>query len=246
MTVTLAHIWRHPVKGLGSEACQSVELTPEGAVEGDCAWAFLNAAAPDSDAWQPRRNYLQVAAGPRLAAITARSSGAGLTLTHSDRAPLALDPATPAGRDALADWIGDLWPSDRPGPARLVRAPRMGMTDSDFASVSIGNLASLRDLSARAGQPVDMRRFRINLWLDGLAPWAELDMPGGPDITLGSARLRPVAPIERCRAPDANPDTGTRDLGILKLLAEGWDTRDFGVVCTVSRAGTVSVGDALT
>ena len=37
MTVTLAHIWRHPVKGLGSEACQSVELTPEGAVEGDRA-----------------------------------------------------------------------------------------------------------------------------------------------------------------------------------------------------------------
>ena len=242
MTARLAHIWRHPIKGIGSEACQSVELSPEGAVEGDRAWAFLNDAAEDTDAWQPRRNFLQVASGPRLAAVSARTNGSLIDLSHPARPPLALDPVS--GGPELSAWLGDLWPDNRPGPARLVRAPRQGMTDMDFPSVSIGNLASLRELSKAAGQEIDMRRFRINLWLDGLDPWAERDLLDG-DITLGSARLIPVEPIGRCRAPDANPATGERDVAMLKLLGDHWSTRDFGVYFKVATPGTVSVGDPL-
>ncbi|WP_299956859.1 MOSC N-terminal beta barrel domain-containing protein [uncultured Roseobacter sp.] len=243
MTAKLAHIWRHPLKGLGSEAVERVDLDPEQAVVGDRVWALLNAEAEDTDDWQPRRNFLQVASGPRLSAITAAGTANGVRLTHPDRAPLDFNPAS--GTGVLADWIGDLWPDNRPGPARLVKAPAQGMTDVSYASVSIGNLASLRALSQKAGMDVDMRRFRINLWLDGLAPWEEIDLLKS-DITLGTATLSPVEPIERCRAPDANPVTGSRDLGMLRLLEDGWDTRDFGVYFKVSKAGSASIGDALT
>lgn len=243
MTGTLAHIWRHPIKGIGSEARQSVDLTPQEAVVGDRAWALLNANAADCDDWQARRNFLQVAAGPALAAITAQSVGDGIRLTHPARAPLDFKPNSDP--DALGAWIADLWPSDRPGPARLVQAPKQGMTDAPYASVSIGNLASLRALGQKAGIDVDMRRFRINLWIDGLAPWEEIDLLKG-DVTIGTATLSPVEPIERCRAPDANPTSGLRDLGILSLLEQGWKTRDFGVCFKVSKAGTASVGDVLT
>lgn len=242
MTARLAHIWRHPIKGIGSEACQSAELTPEGAVEGDRAWALLNQAAEDTDAWQPRRNFIQVASGPRLAAVTARTMGDRIALSHPDRAELVLDPAT--GGPELSAWLGDLWPGERPGPARLVRAPRQGMTDMEFASVSIGNLASLRALSEAAGMEVDMRRFRINLWLDGLEPWAETDLLER-EITLGGARLSPVEPIGRCRAPDANPETGERDVLMLKTLETHWNTRNFGVYFKVAAPGTIHVGDML-
>ena len=242
MNATLAHIWRHPIKGIGSEACKSAKLTPEAAVVGDRAWALLNADAPDTDDWQPRRNFLQVASGPALSAIGAVSRDTGVLLTHPDRDPLAFEPET--APDALGDWIGDLWPDTRPGPARLVKAPPQGMTDVPFASVSIGNLASLRALSQKAGFDIDMRRFRINLWLDGLAPWEEIDLLE-KDISLGSAALEPVEPIERCRAPDANPSSGTRDIGMLSLLEQGWDTRNFGVYFRVKTAGTVSIGDML-
>ena len=242
MTATLAHIWRHPIKGIGSEACTSVDLTPDAAVVGDRAWALLNEQAPDTDDWQPRRNFLQVASGPALAAIGAVSTETGVLLTHPHRDPLDLAPAT--APEALGHWIGDLWPPDRPAPARLVSAPPQGMTDVPFASVSVGNLASLRALSQKAGFDIDMRRFRINLWLDGLAPWEEIDLLGG-DITLGSATLAPVEPIERCRAPDANPRTATRDISMLGLLERAWDTRNFGVYFMVATAGTVTLGDAL-
>ncbi|MEL7133444.1 MAG: MOSC N-terminal beta barrel domain-containing protein [Pseudomonadota bacterium] len=242
MTAALAHIWRHPIKGIGSEACKSVDLTPDAAVVGDRAWALLNDQAPDTDDWQPRRNFLQVASGPALAAVGAVTTDRGVRLTHPDRDPLDFAPETQP--DALGVWVGDLWPAERPGPARLVKAPTQGMTDVPFPSVSIGNLASLRALSQRAGFDIDMRRFRINLWLDGLAPWEEGDLLQG-DITLGTATLQPVEPIERCRAPDANPMTATRDINMLNLLETGWNTRNFGVYFQVKSAGTVTIGDTL-
>ena len=242
MVATLAHIWRHPIKGIGSEACETAELTPQAAVVGDRAWALLNAAAPDTDDWQPRRNFLQVASGPALAAVGAVSTRDGVRLTHPAREPLVLRPGD--APEALAAWIGNLWPEGRPGPARLVKAPPQGMTDMPFASVSIGNLASLRALGQKAGTHVDMRRFRINLWLDGLAPWEEIDLLNR-DIRIGSVTLSPVEPIERCRAPDANPQNGTRDIGILSLLEEGWSTRAFGVYFKVTAGGSIAVGDKL-
>lgn len=242
MTGTLAHIWRHPIKGIGSEACEQIALTPEAAVVGDRAWALLNAEAEDTDAWQPRRNFLQVASGPALAAIGAVSTDTGVLLTHPQRDPLDFKPDTDPA--ALGTWIGDLWPAGRPGPARLVKAPPQGMTDVEFASVSIGNLSSLRALSQKAGMHIDMRRFRINLWLDNLAPWEEIDLLSR-DITLGGVTLSPVEPIERCRAPDANPQNGQRDIGMLCTLEDGWNTRDFGVYFKVKSGGTVAVGDRL-
>ncbi|MEL7099680.1 MAG: MOSC N-terminal beta barrel domain-containing protein [Pseudomonadota bacterium] len=241
MTGVLAHIWRHPIKGIGSEALEAAELTPEAAMVGDRAWALLNDAADDTDAWQPRRNFLQVASGPRLAQVGAVSTPDSVMLTHPERDPLA------NGTDgaALGAWIGDLWPEGRPGPARLVKAPAQGMTDVDFASVSIGNLASLRALSQKAGFDIDMRRFRINLWLDGLAPWEEIDLLGRAELRIGDVVMTPVEPIERCRAPDANPRSGMRDVGMLSLLEEGWNTRDFGIYVTVAEAGTMRFGDTL-
>ncbi|MEP3847661.1 MAG: MOSC domain-containing protein [Paracoccaceae bacterium] len=242
MNGRVAHIWRHPLKGIGSEACDSVELDPAQAVVGDRAYALLNDVAEDSDKWQARRNFLQVASGPRLSSIGAVTTNDGIVLTHPDRDPLNLKPHE--NGQALNDWIGDLWPAERPGPARLVSAPEQGMTDVPYPSVSIGNLASLKALRQKAGFDIDMRRFRINLWLDGLAPWEEIDLLKG-EISLGGARLKPVAPIERCRAPDANPANGQRDINMISTLEDGWNTRNFGVYFEVAQAGTVRIGDTL-
>ena len=239
MTGRLAHIFRHPIKGIGSESCETIRLRPESGVEGDRAWALLNEAAEDTDDWQPRRNFLHVASGPPLAAIRATTTKNGILLSHPDRDPKEIKPDTDGA--VLTNWIGDLWPAERPSPARLVKAPPQGMTDVPFASVSIGNLSSLKCLSRKVGFDVDMRRFRINLWLDGLAPWEEIDLLKG-DLRLGSATLSPVEPIESCRAPDANPVSGQRDIGMLGLLSDEWDTRDFGVYFKVSQAGEVAIG----
>ena len=241
-TGRLARIFRHPVKGIGNEALEAAALSPEGALAGDRAWALLTDAAPDCDAWQPRRNFLQVASGPRLAAVTARSDGDAVVLSHPDRPDFRLTGV--ADGPALGDWLAPLWPAERPAPARLVRAPGHGMTDMPDPFVSLGNLSSLRALSQRAGRDLDPRRFRINLWIDGLAPWEEFDLID-TNLALGAAALAVAERIGRCRAPEADPATGRRDVDICRVLDAGWGHTDFGVYCRVTEGATVRPGDAL-
>lgn len=237
----VAHIWRHPIKGIGSEALDQAQVSPEGALHGDRAWALLNSDAPNQDTWQPRRNFLQVASGPGLATIEARSDGPTITLTHPEAQPLTLLPE--ADGPALATWVTPFWPEDRPAPGRLVRAPGHGMTDMPDPWISLGNLASLKALSQRAGQDLDMRRFRINLWLDGLSAWEEQDWQGS--ITLGAMTFDIMEPIGRCRAPEANPATGRRDANTNNLLEAAGQNTDFGIYLRARSAGTLRVGDTL-
>lgn len=210
---------------------------------GDRAWAVLHANAPDTEEWQPRRNFLVVASGPRLAQIHARTEANGhITLTHPDADPTTIDPERDG--EKLKAWISPLWDSDRPAPARLVRAPAKGMADNGEAEVAILNLASLRALSDKLGQDLDIGRFRGNLVVDGLGPWGEFDLIGR-SIRLGGATLEVTRPTDRCRAPDANPLTGRRDANVLRALEDGWGHRDFGVYARVSQGGRVRAGDEL-
>jgi uncharacterized protein YcbX len=240
--VTLAAIRRHPVKGIGREALASVLLTPGAPLPGDRAWALAHEGAAEGDAWQPRRNFVVVASGPRLAQVTAETRVDGLSLRHPDRPPLDFDPATEGAR--LIDWVRPLWPEDRPAPVRLVPAPPAGMADNGAPQVSILNLASLRALSERVGRPLDPARFRGNLVLDGIPPWGEFDWIGRR-IRIGAVAFDVTDRIERCRATEASPESGARDANVLRALEDGWGHRDFGVYATVATAGTVTVGDAV-
>ena len=85
---------------------------------------------------------------------------------------------------------------------------------SDGYPLLVAGQASLDDLNtrlaARGAAPVDMRRFRANLVLEGLDPWAEdnvrelrIATPEGPVV------LRLVKPCVRCSIPNVDPDTGT-------------------------------------
>jgi uncharacterized protein YcbX len=119
------------------------------------------------------------------------------------------------------------------------------MSDAPFASISVLNLASLRALGQKLGQQLDPRRFRGNLWLDGLAPWEEFDLVG-KTLSIGTARLEIVERITRCRATEANPDTGARDANTLRALEDGWGHQDFGVYAMVRTGGPIAIGDTVT
>ncbi|MEM0938008.1 MAG: MOSC N-terminal beta barrel domain-containing protein [Pseudomonadota bacterium] len=240
MSATLAHIFRHPIKGIGSETLEAATVSPAGALHGDRAWALLSGAAPDIDDWQPRRNFLQVASGPSLAAIRATTEGDTVRLSHPERAELHLAPKE--GAAPLIAWLDGLWPADRPGPGRLVLAPGHGMTDMAEPYISVGNLSSLRALSERAGCPLDMRRFRINLWLEGLAPWEEFDLLN-ETLRIGALDFMVAERIGRCRAPEADPETGLRNVNTNRVLEDGWGHSDFGVYVRAQSTGDVHIGD---
>lgn len=242
MTLSLAHIWRHPIKGIGCEPLGSTSLQVDRPIPGDRSWAVLRDGQTDTGAWQKCATFLRGATGPGLMAIDAVTTQNGYTLRHPDCAPLSFDPET--GAEALIDWLKPIWPAEKPAPVSLVKSPPEGMSDVPFPSISVLSMSSLAALSQAAGQPLDMRRFRGNFWLNGLGAFEEFDLVGRR-LAIGSAILEVVEPNTRCRATEANPDTGTRDVQILDLLNTHWGHRDFGVYTRVVTPGEVSVGDAV-
>ncbi len=241
MTATLAHIWRHPVKGIGAEALTDVTLAADQPLPGDRAWALRHEGSAATHDWQPRRNFLVVAYGPKLAQIHAQSKpDARLTLTHPDRPDLTFDPSVEG--QALIDWVTPLWPQQHSAPRELVPAPAQGMADNGLAQLSIMNMSSLRTLSQRMGHILDPRRFRGNLWVDGCAPWEEFDLIGRT-IRIGAVELEITERIERCRATEANPETGQRDVDPCRALMQSYDHKDFGVYATVRSGGSIAIGD---
>ena len=175
---------------------------------------------------------------PRLAQVRAITEPDGrLTLSHPDRPTLSLAPAKDG--PALIAWVRPLWPDTAPAPRTLVAAPPQGMGDNGRAELAILNLASLRALSDVIGQPLEIERFRGNLILDGLAPWEEFDWIG-KSLCIGAVTLDVTARIERCRATEANPKTGLRDVQPVRALHTRWRHRDFGVYARVETGGMVA------
>jgi uncharacterized protein YcbX len=245
MTATLARIVRHPIKSAGYEELGAVTLAAGAAMPWDRHWAVVHAAAtcgPRPSGWEPKMNFLRGWAEPALMAIRARldPEGRQLRLVHPARPTVILWPDDEPAR--LIDWLRPLWPDTRPEPAAVVHVPGQAMSDVPDPWIAIGNLASNRALGQRLGQVLSIHRWRANLWLDGLAPWEEFDLPGR-EIAIGPVRLRVEERITRCRATAANPDTGRLDADTLGALEAGYGHQDFGVYARVLTPGTVRIGD---
>jgi uncharacterized protein len=244
MGATLAHIFRHPIKAHGREPLAAVDLTAGRCLPFDRHWAVAHEGARLMPGWNACMNFNRGAKTPALQAIGAAFDEMAevLTLTHPDLSPLTVNPDTADGQAALLTWLAPLGDSNRAAPARVVKAGR-GMTDTAFESVSILNLSSLRALSQHAGDDLGLDRWRANLWLDGLVPWEEFDMIGC-EITIGTARLRVLERIGRCRATMVDTSTGKIDVNTLDLLEAAYGHTDFGVYAEVITGGTITIGDS--
>lgn len=252
MTARLVQILRHPIKSIGLEQIEGASLTEGGALPFDREWAVLNersklTRAEDGRAsgWGKKVNFLTGRAGAALMQVTAHETAPGRWMfEHPDVWHLEIDPSNPADQVKLIEWLRALWPADAPAPTSVVRAPGQALCDQPYSCLSLIGTASLADLSKRAGQELSRRRFRANLWVEGWAPFAELDLVGR-NLRIGSAEFEVRERVGRCRATDVNPETGARDVDMLQVLQGEYGHPDLGVFLTVTKAGEIARGDQI-
>lgn len=245
MTAIVSEIFRHPIKAHGAEALTTIEVQAGRTLPWDRHWAVLHEhAKADGTEWAPCANFSRGAKVPGLMAITARldSQDQRITLAHPELGELNFDPDTEVVR--FLEWISPLMPDDRAASTAIVSAPKRGMTDTPFPSISLGNHATLDALADQLGKPLDPRRFRANFWIKGPEPWEEFSWIG-KELVIGKATFRVEERITRCRATMANPETGRIDADTLGALEAGWDHTDFGVYLVARGNGRVSIGDSV-
>ena len=192
---------------------------------------------------RPDGAFLSQRTHPRLARIATELTPDGLRLSSVGCAPLRLPfEAAPAAvrpvriwRDACigidagepaAAWISALLGE----PVRVVHAPGSSerRADPQYAGADpphvafpdgfpllICTQASLDALSERLGALLPMNRFRPNLVLEALEPFAEDRID---TIRIGPVTLRLVKPCTRCIIPSRDQHTGEPDLDPLPVL----------------------------
>jgi uncharacterized protein YcbX len=119
-----------------------------------------------------------------------------------------------------------------------------------MAGATLVSNGSLEALERAAGetQPVDGRRFRMTIGIDGVEPHAE-DGWIGALVRVGGATVAVREHVGRCAVTTLDPDRGVRDLdtlGVITAYRGDVQTREpipFGVWCEVVEPGRVAVGD---
>ena len=119
-----------------------------------------------------------------------------------------------------------------------------------MTAVSWASVAALADGADHEGV-LDARRFRMNIELDGCAPYEE-DTWDGAHVRVGSTVLRFGEQVPRCVVTTLDPATGEKDFATLTEIYRqrgripGDTGLPFGVYARVVEPGRIAVGDPVT
>lgn len=266
----VSELFRYPVKGFTPERRSELVVQDDGRIAGDRVLAFRFADATEParadglDTW-PKSRGLALMDFPTIARVHVAfdADARRVCLSDGDRllAEAGLDDAgrreLEAAVTAFVQQSADARLLERPGvlPLRLIGD---GVTsrfqDRARGYISLHGEGSVEAVDAATPAPVDSRRFRSNIVVSGIAPWAELgwaelgwaELGGTGRVRIGEVAFDVQRPIGRCAAITANPDTGVRDARLLRLLSTefGQDEPTLGILLLPSEAGgVVRVGD---
>ena len=224
----LAALWRYPVKSMGAQALDEVEVSWHG-LAGDRRWAFVrDGIARSGFPWLTIRQL------PDLC----HYRPSFLDPSRPDASPTVVDTPTGARFDvvdpALAALLGD--------GVRVLKQDR-GVFDA--MPLSLISTQTVAHLGALVSGALDVRRFRPNLVVDARADAAfPEDGWVGATLHIGGLRMRVDQRDERCVVVNVDPVTTDRDPAVLRVIA---DQRQacLGVYGSTVQPGRVAVGDAV-
>ena len=248
--ITVNSIYRYPVKGLTPEALETAELTPGQAIPNDRRFALalgITRTEMAATKWIPKSNFLMLQKNERLAQLETHFDDETDTLSvFRGGKQVARGKLTDRiGRGTIEGFFDAFMTDEARGRPKLMEATDARVfSDHNAPVISILNLASVKDVERVTQEPVQPRRFRANIWLEGTAPWHEFEWID-KQITIGDVRLTVTARIDRCAAINVNPKTAERDQNIVKALQMGFRHIDVGVYARVETAGTIRPGDTL-
>lgn len=225
---TIVALWRYPVKSMGAESLDEVELSWHGLV-GDRRWAFVRGGVERSgfpwltirekpDMWHYRPRFVES--------------------ENPDKSPVTV--RTPSGSDfdvvdpGLAEELGH--------DARIIKQSR-GVFDT--FPLSLITTRTVADLGVLMGGDVDVQRFRPNLLVEPVEREAfPEDAWVGKVLQIGDARMRIDKRDSRCAVVNVDPGTAVSEPSVLRTITDARD-KCLGVYGSTVQPGRIAVGDAI-
>lgn len=212
MTGTVAQTWLYPIKGM-----HGIRMKKRGimahttlGVQGDRNFAAYRRAGGAPENWKPKGQFYVCMNREDMA------TSHGLIEKDVDET-YRVDPGVvmeimeehglPVGEMSFLDTKG-----------------KRHNADTNKPYVSILNLASVRDLEQWSGKTIDPRRFRMNIAVDGVPAWKELEHVTAFEqgerfpMWIHDVELYADDLCERCKATEQSPSFGKWDLETLDLL----------------------------
>lgn len=247
-------LYRYPVKGLTPEPLEQAELLPGRCIPWDRAFALAqgdSAFDPARPAWVPKTNFMCLVRNTAIAGLKTRFDEAAETfsITTPSGETFTANPLTQAGQASLTEFLTRyLGAEARYGKER--RPPQFhyfrnhSFCDHRTQVISLIGLGSLGALEQAAGGTRDKRRFRANIYIADIAPWAEFAWLG-KTIAVGETTMIVQQRIDRCMATAVNPDTAQRDANPVSELREHFGHIDLGIFAEVLTGGEIRPGDEI-
>ncbi|MGD9893609.1 MAG: MOSC domain-containing protein [Dehalococcoidia bacterium] len=224
-------IFRYPVKSMRGEELPEAELTLQG-FPFDRQYAFVQANSRSIFPWLTGREYagllryrarVEVSDAGRPDVVVVDPDGDTIAV-HHDALRLALEERSGRPLFLLRDYRGS----------------------QDAAQVSLIGDASIAQIGAECGTPVEPSRFRANLYLETIsgAPFEE-DGWVGSILRIGdTARIAITEQDKRCAMITLHPETGEARTEVLTAVARNHNTMA-GIYGSVLTPGPIRPGDAV-
>lgn len=246
----IAQLYRYPIKGMTAEALGQVEIEAGGTMPFDRAYAIENGPGrfdPDAPRHLPKINFVMLMRNERLASLTSQFDDATRTLTilRAGKPVARGNLETAIGRQLVEQFLAAYLRDDLRGAPKIVSAAGHSFSDVAVKCVHVINLASVRELERVAGRAINPLRFRANIHIEGMPPFAEIGWVGR-ELRLGDVRAEVIDRTVRCDATNVDPQSAARDMAIPALLQRTWGRSDFGVYAKVTTGGTIATGDDAT
>lgn len=254
----ISELYIHPVKSMAAQPVSELTFTDLGPKH-DRQWMLIS----DSGKFMSQRHT------PVLCRFFPRVSEKGLVIEFEGKhSPMVtfkghLTPDTDVSvwgdefraidcGNEIAEWLGEMLNND----VRLVEISEHSnrQIDTDYAQKGqyvgfadgfptlVASSTSLMEFNSHLESPIDMRRFRPNIVIDGAKPYAEDQWQ---KLRIGELELELVKPCSRCIMPSINPDNATKEMAVNQVLQKtrrkGRETY-FGQNALHSSNGKIRIG----
>ncbi|AEV34517.1 MOSC domain containing protein [Pseudovibrio sp. FO-BEG1] len=253
MTFSPAHITTlatHPVKGLTAHPLQTATVEAGAVFPLDRAYAIENGPCgfdPAAPKHISKSKFLVLVRYEDVAQVkcTYDLENKSITLSKPGEDDVTLSLESSEGQEALAAYFTAHMGDKAAGPLKVRHANDHAFTDTAENFVHVVNLASVKALSETMGVEIDPKRFRANIYVEGLPAYEEFNWADKKIRSTSGVEFKFAKRTRRCAAVDVNPTTAERDTNINKTLYDTLGHMDVGIYLEVLNNGTLSVGDTL-